>query len=297
MDLAQSFAASRPLARHCAALLRPAPGPDELLAALARAGDRLARALRQQLAPLTGGRQPVTRPSAPVTSGLAGVPGGNGDLAAHALVVAEPGAVPVLISIEGRAVLALTDRAFGGPGEASAPLPDEFPMAADLMASRIERLIMRALAAALDRSEETLRPLRRDAGLARLAPFASDAALTRIDVAVEEQGQTPWNIALTLPIDGLAAMLGVTDPAPGSARRAVAADPADAPFCDLPLPVRALMAEVDLPVSTVAALSVGQVLPVAVARIVPVEVAGRTIARGTVGAVDDRVAVQITRLA
>lgn len=297
MDLSQSFGGSRPLARHCTALLRPAPGPDELLPALARAGERFARALRPVLAPLMGGRQPVTRSSAPVAIDLAGLGEDDTDLAAHALAVSEPGAVPVLLSIEGGAVLSLTDRAFGGPGGNPAPLPDEFPMAADLMASRIERLVMQALSAALDRSDEALRPLRRASGLAQLAPFSRETPLSRIDVTVEEPGQTPWRVMLALPTGSLAALLGLTDAVPAGSARSHTAGPDHAPFCDLPLPLRAVMAEIDLPVAAVAALTVGQILPVAVARIVPVQVAGRTIGRGTVGAVDDRVAVQITRLA
>ena len=50
-----------------------------------------------------------------------------------------------------------------------------------------------------------------------------------------------------------------------------------------------------IPFSVIAGLEVGQVLPVAVARQVPLRVGAATVAHGIVGAVDDRVAVQITR--
>lgn len=255
---------------------------------LARTGERLARALRPLLAPLMGGRQPVTRAAldAPELPGLA----------AHSLLLSEGQAVPLLVSVEGAAILALTDRAFGGPGEVPKALPAELPMAADLMAARIEGLVAQALAAALDRPAGAIESLRRDASLAQLAPFPDDIALSRIGVTVEEPGQTPWAITVTLPSASLAALFGAGE-TPATRRSAAPYQPTDLPFADLPLPVRAVMAEVELPVAAVAALAVGQVLPVAVARIVPLQVSGRIIARGTVGAVDDRVAVQITRLA
>ena len=60
------------------------------------------------------------------------------------------------------------------------------------------------------------------------------------------------------------------------------------------LPVSAVLVDMSLPFAAVANLCVGQVLPVAVARAVPLRVGGHTIAHGTVGTVDDRVAIQIT---
>ena len=45
----------------------------------------------------------------------------------------------------------------------------------------------------------------------------------------------------------------------------------------------------------IAALQPGQILPVAVARSIPLKGGGKTIAHGTIGAMDDRVAVQITQ--
>ena len=57
--------AQRPLARHSAALLRPAPTAAELLPVLARAGEQLARKLRLALAPVHGGEAAMVECSAP----------------------------------------------------------------------------------------------------------------------------------------------------------------------------------------------------------------------------------------
>ena len=68
-----------------------------------------------------------------------------------------------------------------------------------------------------------------------------------------------------------------------------------APFADLPLPLSAVLVDMPVPFTTLTRLAVGQVLPVSVARNVPLRVGDQTIAHGSVGMADDRVAIQITR--
>ena len=77
-------------------------------------------------------------------------------------------------------------------------------------------------------------------------------------------------------------------------RQATTADPHAAPFSAMPLPLTARLVDMAMPLSRLSRLSVGDVLPVAVARQVPLHLGGKTIARGTIGAMDDRVAVQLT---
>jgi len=60
------------------------------------------------------------------------------------------------------------------------------------------------------------------------------------------------------------------------------------------MPVTAVLVDMRIGFSQLSALKVGDVLPVAVARSVPLKIADTTIAHGTIGEVDDRVAVQIT---
>lgn len=49
-----------------------------------------------------------------------------------------------------------------------------------------------------------------------------------------------------------------------------------------------------IPFSSLSTLKPGQLLPVAVARSVPLTIGDKVVAHGTVGEMDDRVAVQIT---
>lgn len=296
MNARHAFPAPRPIARHAKALLRTGPTPAELLPDLACIGERMARALTRALAPLVGGKAPAVRClGAPAQCDLGAVSSRIAPLAANALHACGPGTAPLLLSIEAKAVFAIVDRAFGGSGATPDPLPEQFPMSADLMATRLERGLASAAAAAFDLADE-LPLMRRGGKLAELAPFAGDTPLASLEFSVEEAGSAPWTILAALPLASLPGLLGPQrTAAPARTARREPTGPDAAPFRDLPLPLRAVMAEVDLPVATVSALEVGQVLPVAIARIVPLRVGGRTIAHGTVGAVDDRVAIQLTR--
>ena len=50
-----------------------------------------------------------------------------------------------------------------------------------------------------------------------------------------------------------------------------------------------------IPLTALSRLTPGQVLPVTIARSVPLRIGSATIAHGTIGALDERVAVQITQ--
>lgn len=292
-----AFSDARPLASHCPALLRESAGPADLLPALDRAGERLARALRPRLAPLLGGKAPQARHTSPVETTFAEFAESVAPLAGNSLMQAGPMGETLLISVEAAALLRIVDRAFGGPGEAPDPLPGEFPVSAELMIGQLEGVIAAALVDAAGEGASALRSIQRDGNLAQLAAFPATTRLVRLDLIIEEPGRVAWTIALAIPHPALAVLMGSKAPdAAGPESDSAPTDPAQAPFSDLPLPVRAVMAELDLSVSAVSTLRLGQILPVPMARIVPLKVGFQTIAHGTVGAVDDRVAIQITRL-
>ncbi|MBX9884516.1 MAG: FliM/FliN family flagellar motor switch protein [Novosphingobium sp.] len=286
--------AQRPLARHSEALLRPAPAAAELLPVLARAGDTLARKLRLGLAPVHGGEAAMVECSAPaeMTAGSFAPPG----LVAISLHAAGAGAHPLLSVIEGETVLRLLDRAFGGPGEAPSPLPRELPLSAELMVQRIETLVAAPLAATLG-LEGGIRPLRRAANLVELAALPANTALAVLTFSIREGARPAWSLRLGFPMAVLADLTGAARPAPGPVRAAAPADPQAPPFADMPLTVRAVLVDVSLPLATLSALEVGQVLAVSIARNVPLRIGEVHVGHGTVGAVDDRTALQLTQLA
>ncbi|MDE2437739.1 MAG: FliM/FliN family flagellar motor switch protein [Sphingomonadales bacterium] len=293
----RALVAERPVARHCAELLRRGPEPSDLLPELARLGQRLARALTPALTPLCGseGDAPDVAVLPPRETGEAELAEVLGPLAANALFASGVPGVNLLVAVEGKAVLRLVDRAFGGSGEAPERLPARFPLSAELMIHHIEELLGGALSTALGQPGAPALPvLRRDSRFAELAPRPAGARLAALSIEVKEAGHAPWSLTLALPLALLPKLLGEGRAATTLARPA---DPAAAPFADMPLPLTARIVDMALPLATASALEVGAILPVAVARAVPLRIGGQIVAHGTVGAQDDRIAIKLTRIA
>ncbi len=71
--------------------------------------------------------------------------------------------------------------------------------------------------------------------------------------------------------------------------------PAIEVFADLPLDASARLVDMQIPLHRLAGLAPGAVIPIAVARSVPLRVGDAIVARGSVGGVDDQVALEITQ--
>ena len=293
----RAFVAERAAAQHCAELLRRGPEPGELLPLFARAGERFARQLAQGLQALSGGDAPTVGLRPVREASMAELTKAIAPLAANSLLGAGLSGAPLLASLQAEAVLQLVDKAFGGKGEAPAVLPDVFPLSARLLIERLETMVAQRLGQALG-SEGAIRPLRRDGSLTELAPFAPECLLAVLELEVMEGMRNPWLVTLAMPFTTLAELFGHGERAPTARPRSPrSADPAQAPFADMPLPLSAVLVDMAMPLHAISALDVGSVLPVAVARQVPISVAGTVVARGTVGAQDDCVAIKITKIA
>jgi len=287
--------AERPLARHCPELLRPAPAAGEMLPSLAQLSDRLARSLAAGLARLAGGDAPAVRCSPPRECSMAEMAAEIAPLAANSLLTSGMRNTPFLASIEAAAVLRMVDRAFGGKGHVPSSFPDAFPLSAELLMTRLETIVATATTAALGvPADSAIRSLKRDSSLAQLSPFAASAPLVAVTLEIEE---TPvpasWALTLAFPVETLTELLGGEHPLPVPSPRGEA-NPAEDPFGDMPLTITAILVDMRIGFSQLSQLKPGQILPVAVARSVPLKVGNKTIAHGTIGEVDDRVAVQIS---
>ncbi len=290
----REFVAERVAAQHCEALLRSGPKADPLIA-FARFGERLAEGLPSALAPWHGALPPVVACGAARQCDGAELGAGIGSLASNCLVAYAAQDHPLLLSIGAPAVFSLIDRAFGGRGTVPDPLPGAFPGSGDVLIQRIELLIAERIGIAL---EQAVRPLRRDASFARLAPFAPACRVATLDIAISgDRALENWSFTLAASLEALPHICGDGGHAAKPPRAPSAADPAAEPFGAVPLHLCAVLVETQVPVSALAALEVGSVLPVAVARKVPLRIGGRTIAHGTVGELDDRAALQISSLA
>lgn len=292
----------RTAARHCPELLGAAPVMTDLAPALSLIGERLTRGLAAGLARLSGGEPPIVRAGLPMDATLSSIAGEIEGLAAHSLMGMGASSLPILVIFDGAPVFRLVDRAFGGPGEVPDPLPDGFPLSAELLLSRIEGCVADALTSALagaraprpDHADDhRVRPLRRDTSLRQLDPFPASADLLTLSLEIEEPGIAPWSLTLALSTETLEAALAAPQH-PVRQRRAASPDPSAEPFASMAMEVTAVLVDMHLGMTRLAGLRPGDVLPVAVARSVPLQVGGRTLASGTIGEIDDRVAVQVT---
>lgn len=290
----RQFIADHTVARHCPDLLCEAPQPDDLLPRLAALGEHFSARFARALPSLVGGDKPAVQCSAPRVCTFGQFGEEIGPLAANSLLsLAMPG-VALLLSVEARAVLRLIDRAFGGRGDVPAQLPAQFPVSGDLLIAKLERLATDALCGALGPGSAVAH-CRRDSNVARLAAFADTAQVAVLDIAVEEQAAS-WQASLAVPLSALPALFG----AKGAARPVAKANQdramsLAAPFDELPLQLRAILVDMSMPVSKLSALAPGQVIPVPVARNIPLVSGTHTLAHGAIGTMEDRVAVRLTQ--
>jgi flagellar motor switch protein FliM len=291
----RSFVAERTLAQHCAELIRQDAGglaPVDALPALARAGDKLVRGLAPAIAPLLGGIAPAITVATPVEGDLAALTAQIPALAANSLFACGPTAAPLLASVDAAAVLRIVDRTFGGKGQTPSPMPEAFPVSAEILIRRVESLIITGLADAFGLA--AIEPIRRAGSLDTLEPFGETAPLAIQTLTVEEAGQTPWKIVIALPMATLGAIFGDCKAAPRTAVVARPINPTNEPFGDLPLTLSAVIVDMRMRMSALSGLRPGMMLPVSVARNVPLRIGEKTIGHGSIGAVDDRVAIQIS---
>ncbi len=296
------FTAERALAQHCVELLPPAPPTRDLVGGCAELGQEITRELAPYLASIGGGSELTLACGEAGRTNTTAFINRLGRKAAHWVLDIAEGAA-LLMSLDHEAALALTDRAYGGTGEVPDPLPDTLPLSADLTLRQLEAACRDGLARIFrDTAAPTLN--RRGADLGRLDPFRGKAECIHFDLTVTQGDQKPWTIVLAASLPDMQQMIDRSIEAGPNGAPAQRHDqaPKDTtgenvgdPFAEVPLAATAMLAEVKLPLARLAALAPGDLFPLAIARQVPLQIGGTTIALGTIGAQDDRVALQITR--
>lgn len=284
-----SFIAARALAQHSPALLRRAaparrPGADALAATL---GAQLAAGLGKQLAPfLAGGVAEVSCGEARI-----GPCDGPGEHSAAAFGFAAGSDKPLIgASIDNAVMAGLVERCFGGLAHevrgASTRKSAALTPAASLLARRIAARIAEALSAALGGM-----PLEAHGPNAAIAIPGRTA---QFELTIAEDGRDPWEIRMALSCDVLETLADAASPKAAPNPRG--GDPATSPWSKIALPLRAVLVDMAIPLGTVAGLTPGQVIPVSVARLVPLKVGGRVVGHGDVGVFDDCAALRLTSL-
>ena len=281
--------AERALASHCPELLQRGPSQADLTAQLDAALPGLCRVLAGRLTPLCGQAAPAVTAS-PARIGQADELGAI----CPALVAAARLACGVAIAVDGGAVLRMLDLTFGGRGDVPETLPGAFPGSADMLIARLHDLLAVTLGEALRLTPGRSAVADRAAQVCGFEPALSAVPAALLSFRVAEAGGAQWQFHAALPVALLAEQLAAPAGTRARRRRTEAVNPLDEPFGAVPLNLSAVLVDMHVPMAAIMRLEPGTVLPVAVARKVPLRLGETMIAAGSVGAADDRVAIQIS---
>ncbi len=186
----------------------------------------------------------------------------------------------------------------GGTGKDCELPGGKLPMSAQLMFARFEK----ALAARPGRSARTAGRRMRSGSRTRTprpmrsAPFAG-CKRTILPIRLAIADAEPCELVFTFPgVQPDRAVRRSRQDLPTAPRSACSRCPNAEPFGGIPLPLKAILVDMAIPVATLAKLEPGMMIPVTVARSVPLVAGEQVVAHGTVGAMDDCTALQLTRI-
>ena len=288
------FKAERVLARHCDALIARGPAPREPKLVVQEFAQSNALRLGRSLAPLLGGT-PVKLAAEELSEGSLSAWRDSLHVSSKAISLSGPAGRPeVLVALDLASAMVLTDIAFGGVGKAPKELPEEWPAASHSVAENLGREVAQTLAGTLELPE----PLKataqwQDSAKAALLCGANELLFTSI-APVDTDGMS-WSMAIAVPLRHaklLDSSAGAQTP------REYQSTPSldRGPFSGIPLPARCELTQIRLPIARAAELKPGDIFPLAIPREVPIEIAGRKVARGAIGSLDDRIAIEVTQL-
>jgi len=305
MNLAQTFEVARPVAQHCAELIRTGPRPEERAQFLAAWRRDVTRELAQDMSPLLSGiRLKVTLSDPEMLTGEQ-IFERIGEIAANSLMRIGEGEQTVLLSIDLATAVALTDRSFGGEGEVELEQPESLPRSAALLIEEAARIIAQvltrvsAIGGGVGKAQGDV--IVRSENASRLKPFSPETqcALLTLELLHDDPDTLailPWTARLAMPAERLEKLLpgiGSGDAGEGTG----SAEPSNgqsAPFGQIPLPLEAVLAEFEMALAKLDRLKPGDQIPFAMAREVPLRIGAQTVARGAIGTVEDRIALRLT---
>jgi flagellar motor switch/type III secretory pathway protein FliN len=303
--MAHQFAAARAAAQHCSELTTRGPRPEERAVMLAAWRRDLARMLAEDLSALLSGDRLEVSVSEPEPLAGQAVLARIGPVAANSLLRVGVSGETALIAFDFATAIALTDRSFGGDGKLGSCTPEQLPRSAALLVDEIAATIAGGItraslgdgappAGAAPGGEVIVR----SESAARLKPFDPDGEALLFTLSISNRQGCEWRALLAIATERMERLLpapGRTPPRSAAARRAPASAIA-APFAAIPLPLHVVLAEVDLSLARLQTLGPGDLLPLAMGRQVPLMLGDRPIAQGSIGTLEERMAIRLTRI-
>jgi flagellar motor switch protein FliM len=265
---------------------------------LDRIGERFSRGLRDVIAAAGGNQATITRGASQLKSFGAwrGEQAAFGALCRYHL---PPIKGAMLMAIPPALIIQMVDLFYGGTGEISSARC-EFTAAESRYITRFGEQCLPLLATAWA-DVATLNPV-----LAGIETDIANAKLGKdIDLvviqpfAVHIGGGDPVMLACVHPVSALRPIAALSDaPQPESATPAdpVWRDRLTEALLEVRLPMRSIFARPELPLGQLLSLKAGDVIPICLPNHIPITVAGRLFAQGTVGESGGRAAIKIAKV-
>lgn len=298
MNLAQTFDAARPVAQHCAELLSRGPRPEEREAALNAWRRDLAQELGGHLSAIfSGGKLSVTVSSAETVTG-ADVLSKIGPVAANSLLRCGAEDRTVLFSVDSATAVALTDLSFGGNGAVPDKAPEPLPRSAALTVEQAANAVAAALTNVSDGSDAPgakSEVIIRSESAPRLKAFEPDAQCALFTIALSMSEGATWQTLMALPKERLDDMLpGLSEDGASAPLDHQPSDGQSGAFAAIPLPLTAILSELELSLKRLENLAPGDEIPLQMPREVPLQIGKRKLASGQIGTFEDRMALRLT---
>ncbi|GAA4045084.1 FliM/FliN family flagellar motor switch protein [Parerythrobacter jejuensis] len=294
MKTTHDFVAERALANHCPQLLENPDKGEERRAATASFLTAACHAIPDRLQPLLLAKRPVVEAGEAETQTAASLMRSIGSEAANFAVDMGPAMPRMLVSIDLATAVSLTDRLFGGDGKTNGEVPASLPLSASLALERVVLAVSESFitAARIERQEPDIVC---ESDIARLAPFPRGEYCVSWTFKVTQEGSDVWSMQIALLESDLGKFSGSATKEAVVQTATDGEDPSGlGSFGLIPLPLIAVLAELKLPLDRLSSLAAGDILPLAPARSIPLQLGSRTIARGAIGTLDERVALQLS---
>lgn len=280
---------------------RPGNQPSAAIGGLEKLGDRLAKRLRAIVEPYSGGRPLVSAKPLDNTMFMmwdACVP----SFVSLSLYRLHPIKGPVTLRVDAALVTQLVDRFYGGSARSGAGDRREFTPTETRLVARIAENVIAALLdcwAEIVPLEAVLIGRETNVGQAEIMAGEAEVVVQAFEIDLGDRHHTL--VEIVYPKDGLAA-LEISGAAKGASETVRPADPVWQAglvdrLDDVRFPARTVLARPNLKIAELVALKPGDVIPIHIARHLPLLIGERIFAHGSIGEQDGCAAFMIEKLA
>lgn len=283
--------AERRAAQHCAELLSRAAEPVEPAQEVARLAQHFAQNVSRALGEMWDARGLKVEAAATTLVAADAAISAIGVHTINSFFAFGTERLGALLSVATCEVNAQFERLLGGDGRVDRTSV-RLPRSAHPFVARFEQAILTALRDAAGREEFSLAA---SMGVANeIAPFAKDEQVWVLQFTVSPPLGTEWTLTLAVCRPTLSQLLDVRVASPATGR-AIGERGIDQSAIGLvELPACAILVDAPIPLSRLAQLEPGSVIPIAINRSIPLLIEHAVIAHGTAGEIDDRIALEIT---